>query len=196
VQHRLRTGAEPGLGVADSVDAAGRRRTRHLSAAARSAERILTIGRGKADSHMPQTCTACGKEMGGSASCPYCAQSAEDGGRREPLSVAKAVRASRSWPWRRIWFGAGLIHLILLLGVMSFGAVFGCPPIGLHPVGGSSPSEYGGSGATNAAIFLGLVYAFTGGIVPLVLSVVGALIAVSLGASRRKRAAAIGNEKS
>jgi hypothetical protein len=73
--------------------------------------------------------------------------------------------------------GAILVHLLLILSVSTFGAVFGAGDVW----NAGRPAENGTVGLQRAFGNLLTIYVMTAGLVPLVLSVVGAGLGVVVG---------------
>lgn len=84
--------------------------------------------------------------------------------------------------------GAVLAHAVLCAVAFVVGAVFGCSaPIIMHPNGGSQhgPIRYGFAGGGTALECVAILYIFTLGIAPAVVTVIGAGLALGIGWLRR-----------
>ena len=105
----------------------------------------------------------------------------------------KASKTNRAAPYRNALLGAILAQLLVLLLVFLWGAVFGASGINFLRTG---PTAYGIAGGMNALGFLLIVYEATLGVAALVVSAIGAGIALATGALIRARRAPPPDKKS
>ncbi|MFO1042271.1 MAG: hypothetical protein U0941_10830 [Planctomycetaceae bacterium] len=79
--------------------------------------------------------------------------------------------------------GASIANVIVVAGAFTLGTIFGCDtPVVMHPNGGGQvgPMKFGLAGGATAVGWVALLYIFTFGVVPLIVSVAGAACALGI----------------